>query len=303
VHYFTSGGIGRQKIRYPQSIGHECSGTIEEIGPGVHGLSKGQRVAIDPAMACGECDQCLSGRANTCRGLQFMGCPGQAPGTLAEYAALPATNCFPIPDSMSLVQAAVAEPLSIGIYAAGLAPMKPGAKAGVLGTGPIGLSVLMGLSGSEAVSYATDLLEERLAVARQVGAAWTGRPVARDVVSEILALEPEGLDVVFECAGTQETLDQGIELLKPGGTLVMVGITEGLRVSFDADLLRRKELRLQNVRRQNGCTEEAVRMIAEGRAKADLMVTHRFPLEKTQDAFETVAERRQGAIKAVIEVD
>lgn len=263
----------------------------------------GQRVAIDPLVACGRCDQCRAGRRNTCRSQRFLGCPGQLPGALVEYLALPKECCFPIPDSMTLTQAVMVEPFSIALYAVRLAELAPRARIGVLGSGPIGLCVLLAARALQDCSvYATDLLEERLGVARRCGATWIGNAAREDVARAIAEREPLGLDAVFECAGEQETLDQAVELLKPGGMLLVVGIPEVDRVGFSIDLLRRKELRVQSVRRQNQCTAAAIGMIASGAARVDPLVTHRFPLRETAKAFDLVAARRAGVVKAVIDI-
>jgi L-iditol 2-dehydrogenase len=151
-------------------------------------------------------------------------------------------------------------------------------------------------------TYVTDLLNDRLGLAKRCGADWTGAPTSDDVVKAILEREPGGLDCVFECAGRQETLDQAVELLKPGGTLVMVGIAETDRVSFKLDSLRRKELRLQNVRRQNDCTAAAIGLVASGAVDVDPLATHHFGLAETKAAFDLVADYADGVIKAIIHV-
>ncbi len=303
VHYYASGGIGAQRVQYPQTVGHECSGTVMEIGATVKNLKPGQRVAVEPAISCGQCDQCRAGRRHTCRKLQFMGCPGQSPGVMAEFLTIPAECCFPVPGSVTQVQAALAEPLSIGVYAHRLSGMEGGKTSAVLGAGPIGLCTLLSIRTKlPGATYVTDRLDGRLEVAKQCGADWTGSPEREDIVVEILKREPLGLDFVFECAGKQETLDQAVDLLKPGGTLVMVGIPECERVNFSIDSLRRKELRLQNVRRQNECLGLAVNLIASETIHADPLVTHQFPLERVKEAFEMVADYRDGVIKAMIRV-
>jgi len=303
LHYYTTGRIGSARVDYPFTIGHECAGTVVQTGADVGELRVGQRVAIDPLVACGRCDQCRAGRRNTCRNQRFLGCPGQLPGALVEYLAVPAECCFPIPDSVTLTQAAIVEPLSVGLYALRLAELESRARIGILGSGPIGLCVLLAARAlKDCTVYATDLLEERLEVARRCGASWTGNPAREDVVRAIAGLEPLGLDAAFECAGEQETLDQAVELLKPGGMLLIVGIPEVERVGFNIDLLRRKELRVQNVRRQNECTAPAIEMIASGTVQVDPLVTHHFPVCETAKAFELVAARRDGVVKAVIHV-
>jgi threonine dehydrogenase-like Zn-dependent dehydrogenase len=204
---------------------------------------------------------------------------------------------------MTLVQAAAVEPLSIGIYAQRLAQMQPGAKMAILGSGPIGLCVLLASRAAcEVTAYATDLLDERLEMARRCGATWTGNPKRTDVVRAIRELEPLGVDFVFECAGQQETLDQAIELLKPGGTVLMIGIPEVDRVSFSIHTLRRKEIQLQSVRRQNQCMAPAIEMVSNGAINLDQIVTHHFSLAETKQAFDLVADYRDGVVKAIVHV-
>ena len=303
LHYYTTGRIGCLVVEYPFLVGHECAGTVWEAGAEATGLRVGQRVAVDPLVSCGECDQCLQGRRHTCRKQGFLGCPGQLPGALAEYLVMPAECCYPIPDSMSFVEAVLVEPLSIGLYAAHLAGLEPGAKIGILGSGPIGLCVLLAARAAvNCTAYVTDLVDERLEVARRCGADWTGNPERQDVVAAVEEREPLGLDVVFECAGEQETLDQALRLLKPAGTLHIVGIPPGERISFNIDLLRRKELRVQNVRRQNQCMGRAIEMLVSGKVNADPLATHHFSLAESQAAFDLVAARRDGVVKAVIHV-
>jgi L-iditol 2-dehydrogenase len=303
VHYYVEGGIGRQRLTYPATLGHECSATVVEAGPAVERLGPGQRVAVDPAIACGRCDQCRRGRANTCRNLRFMGCPGEAPGAAAEYYTIPAENCFPIPDTISLDEAALVEPLSIGLHAVGLAGVKRGLRLGILGAGPIGLGVLLCARASRRVtSYVTDLLDERLAAARRCGADWTANAARGDVVAQIAAEQPEGLDVVFECSGDPACIDQGQEMLTPGGALVLVGIPPSPAVSFDVHTMRRKELVLRNVRRQNGCVGPVIRLMEEGKIDAGPLLTHRLPLGRIGEAFEMVAAYGDGVIKAMLQL-
>jgi len=301
MHYHRSGRIGAQQVHYPQSVGHECAGTVVEPGPGCERIQVGQRVAVEPALSCGHCDQCHAQRPHTCRNLRFMGCPDQAPGTLAERIVVPEIACHPVPQDMSAALAAVMEPFSIGVYAANLGQIQPGMSVGILGTGPIGLCILLALQIYPSLTlYATDLYQERLTMAERFGAHWTGHPTRLDMVSSILEHEPKGLDVVYECAGEQDTLDQAVELLKPGGRLVLVGIPESPRIHFNIDLLRRKELVLQNVRRQNGCMDEAIHRAQEGHVLLNPLITHTFNLSQVQSAFDLVAHYRDGVIKAVI---
>jgi L-iditol 2-dehydrogenase len=303
VHYYTAGRIGAAAVKYPFIVGHECAGIVLETGAEVTRVHPGQRVAIDPLVACGECDQCRQGREHTCRKQRFLGLPGQLEGALVERLVMPEECCHAIPDSLTMDQAVMTEPLSIGIHAQRLSGLAPDARIGILGSGPIGLCTLLACrAASGCTPYVTDLIDERLKVAAQCGAAWTGNPRHTDVIKAIRAAEPLGLDAVFECAGQQETLDQAIDLLKPGGTLLILGIPEVDRVSFPIHTLRRKELVIKNVRRQNRCVDGAIEMIAQGRINIEPLMTHRFPLAETAAAFELAAGYRDGVIKALVHI-
>jgi len=304
IHYYTQGKIGPHTAPYPFILGHELAATILEVGPGVKSLHPGQRVAVDPLIPCGECDQCRAQRKHTCRNQKFLGSSGLFPGALVEYLVMPAECCSPVPDSLNDDQVAMVEPLSIGVYAAQLAPLAPGARVGIVGSGPIGLCILLAIRAQtpDAAVYVTDLVDERLAVARACGADWTGNARQSDLIEAIRHLEPLGMDVVFECAGEQDAIDHSVELLKPGGTLLIVGIPEIERVSFNISLLRRNELRIINVRRQNECVEPAIDLIASGRVNVGPLITHHFRLEDTARAFELVSSRTNGVVKAIIRV-
>ena len=303
VHYYSSGRIGSQVVEYPFMVGHECSATVAAVGSKVMRIKVGEPVAVDPAMPCYECDQCRIGRENTCRKLKFLGCPGQVEGCLSEFMVMPERSVFPLGGKVSLVQAMLSEPLSIGMYAVKQSLVNADSQIAVLGSGPIGLSVLVAAEavGGVEQKYATDKIAERVGLAGKAGAKWAGNPLKEDVVEAILGQSALGMDAVFECSGEQDAIDQALELLRPGGKLMLIGIPTEPRISFVIDKLRRKEISVINIRRQNGCVEPTLDMLASGKADVDFMVTHRFKLEQAKEAFELVAGYRDGVIKAVIE--
>lgn len=302
IHYYTTGRIGSQVVQYPFRVGHECSATVVQTGRAVRRVKPGDKVAVDPAEWCGRCDQCLAGRFHTCRRLKFLGTPGQGEGCLCEYILMPEASCHRVARGTSLESAALVEPLSIGVYSVRLARMPLRGRAiGILGCGPIGMSVLLAARAEGAAKvYVTDKIDARLRLARRAGADWTGKADRPDTVTAVTSREPLLLDAVFECCGQQQALDQAVDLLKPGGTLVLVGIPETDRVSFSIDKLRRKEICIQNVRRQNECVPAAIALIEKRGVKPDFMITHRFKLEQTQEAFDLVAGYRDGVFKALI---
>ena len=302
VHYYTQGRIGSQVVQYPFPVGHEGAGEVVEVGIAVSRVKPGDRIAIEPAMPCGECDQCKVGRPHTCRKLRFLGCPNQADGCLTEFLVMPEDSCFPITDKLSYTEAAISEPLAIGLYAVNQSIPLKNASVGILGFGPIGMSVFLSATAKGASTiFVTDLVDERLQIARECGAIYTGNPNKSDVVAEVKAKEPLLLDVVFECCGKQEAIDQAIEMLKPGGKLMVIGIPEFDRWSFPVDQMRHKEICVQNVRRQNHTLEETLELLRTGKIDVGKMATHRFPFSRTKEAFDLVTEYGDGVMKAMVD--
>ena len=304
LHYYRTGRIGNAVLGDPWIIGHECAGVVESIGAEVKGLAPGDRVAVDPLIACGNCDQCRSGRVNTCRRQHFLGSPGQQQGCMCQLLVMPAACCVPVSPELSVGAAVMVEPLAIALHAQRLYGSVEGKAIGILGAGPIGLCMLgvARLAGAEATAI-TERLPERLEMARGLGATSLHRVGRSDVVREILALHPAGLDAVFECTGEQSAIDQAAEMLAPGGALMILGIPEIDRISFEMSVIRRKELRLGNVRRQNGCTEDAVAILGSKRLALDPIITHHFDARESQHAFDVAANYREGVGKALVHFD
>ena len=303
VHYYETGRIGSQVVEYPYVTGHECGATVMAVGDSVTRVKVGDAVAVDPAVSCYECAQCKMGRENTCYNLRFLGTPGQGEGCLCEYLVMPEDSCYPIHGATTFEQAVMCEPLAIAAYSVQRAKLLEKANIAILGSGPIGLCTFVSAKAENVnTCYMTDKINARIEAAKGAGATWVGNPDTQDIVEGILKQQPKGVDAVFECAGEQEAIDQCVDLLRPGGTLILTGIPRLDRISLAIDLLRRKEISLINIRRQNQCTQNAIDMVASGKVDVDFMITHHFPLERTKDAFELVAGYRDGVIKAMINV-
>ncbi|MCF6357030.1 MAG: alcohol dehydrogenase catalytic domain-containing protein [Draconibacterium sp.] len=302
IHYYSVGKIGTQVVEYPFPVGHECSGIIEEIGEKVTNIKVGDLVVVDPAVHCGVCDQCLAGRPHTCRNGKFLGCPGQLDGCLSEYIVMPDFTCFPVTGKLNPAQAALIEPLSIGVYTVNMAHIEnKSASVGIFGAGPIGLSVLMKLlaEGIENIGM-IEPLDYRLEKAKEIGAAYSINSDKEDVEEVVKQNEENLLDVVFEASGEQDAVTNALKILKPGGKLVLIGIPPSAQYTFNMDLMRRKELSVVNIRRQNHCVQEAIDLVVSGKIDVEKMVTHNFTLEETADAFDIVEGYKDGAIKAMI---
>jgi L-iditol 2-dehydrogenase len=302
IHYYTQGQIGSQIVKYPFTIGHEGAGVVVETGPEVKRVKKGDLIAIEPAMPCWKCDQCLEGRHHTCRNLKFLGCPGQASGCLMEYLVMPEESCFPLNGKLTADHGSISEPLAIGVYAVKKSGGVKNLKIGILGYGPIGMSVMLAAKAAGADSFfVTDKIEPRLSIAKKEGAVYTGNPLTEDVVKSIYKMENLGMDVVFECCGQQDAFDQAIQILKPGGRLIGIGIPEFERWSMNVETTRRREISIQFIRRQVDCVENALEMMENGEINVSNMVTHRFPFHQTKDAFDLVTGYKDGVMKAMID--
>jgi L-iditol 2-dehydrogenase len=302
MHLYDEGHIGDNWVEYPFVVGHEGVGIIEQVGTGVRHVKPGDRIAIEPAQSCGKCDQCLAGRPHTCRNMIFLGSPGQAVGILSEKIVIPGHCCFLLPDNLSNERACLAEPLSISIWAVDLAGIKPDSNIAILGSGPIGMCILL-YARQQGVKniYVTDKIDVRLEKSEKAGASWTGNPDKLDIVDIISKEEPLGLDCIFDCCGKQEAMDQAVELIKPGGKIMIVGIPEFDNWLFPTDKTRRKEMCIQNVRRQNDRLQKALDLIADRKVDTDQLVTHRFSFPRTNEAFDLVNDYRDGVMKALIE--
>lgn len=302
MHYYRTGRIGSQVVQYPFTVGHEGAGVVEEVGSAVTSVKPLDRVAIEPSIACGNCDQCMAGRTHTCRNNLFLGCPGQIEGNLAEYIVMPESQCIPLAEHQSIDDGAISEPMAIGLYALKQANLEGHESIAIIGFGPIGMSVFqMAQAHGFSNIYVSEKLPERSHIAQKLGAKWVGNPNEEDIVAAVSSLEHLLFDVVFECCGQQEAMDTAIEILKPGGKLMVVGIPEFDRWSFSADVARRKEISIINIRRQNNCTHETLEMLASGRVKGSAMITHRFPFSRVDEAFDTVSNYKDGVMKAIIE--
>jgi L-iditol 2-dehydrogenase len=302
IHYFTQGRIGSQKVIYPFTVGHEGAGLIVEVGKTVTKVKPGDIVAIEPAMPCHECDQCLAGRIHTCRKLRFLGCPGQAEGCLMEYIVMPEESCFALSGKLVPDHGSISEPLAIGVYAVKKSGGVKDLKIGILGFGPIGMSVMLAAK-AEGVKniFVTDKIDPRLSIALKEGAEFTGNVLKEDVVTNILEQTRLGLDIVFECCGKQEAFDNAVDILKPGGKLIVVGIPEFDNWSLNVEKTRRNEISLQFIRRQVDCVEPALEMMKNGTISIDNMITHRFPFDRTKEGFDLVAGYYDGVMKAMID--
>jgi L-iditol 2-dehydrogenase len=301
VHYYVDGRIGDAVVTFPHILGHEPAGEVVEVGSAVAGLRPGDRVAIEPAVSCGACEYCLSGRHNICPNVRFLATPPHQ-GVFSELAALPARAVITMPDGVSFDEAAVAEPLAIGLHAVNLARLELGEGIGIFGAGTIGLCVLLAARAAGAgLIVVTDPLEYRRRKALAIGADVAIDPSSPNAEEQILAAAgAHGLGATFEAAGEQQAVDHAINSTRPGGRALIIGIPREDRLSFDAHPARRKELAILHVRRSNGEAAAALDLIARGAIDVSPLITHRFALIQTDDALRTARDYADGVLKGLV---
>jgi L-iditol 2-dehydrogenase len=291
LHWFTEAGIGDARLAEPLVAGHEFAGVIEG------GPRDGMAVAVDPALPCGRCDTCLVGHQNLCPFVVFAGHGGHD-GALREYLSWPSWALHPLPESFSPADGAMLEPLGVALHALDLGHLRIGASVAVIGAGPIGLLLVQAVrrSGASRIVVVEPLAHRREAALR------FGADVALDV-DEARTLDDEsiGADVVYEIAGSDSAVDIALRCARPGARVVLGGIPDGDSTSFTASLARRKGLTLVLVRRMNHAYPRAIRLVEQGLIDVSSVVTHRYPLERVDEAF-TAAVAREG-LKVVVEPD
>jgi len=325
LHTYLDGRIGDTKVESPLILGHEFAGIVEAVGESARDgednpLVPGQRVAVDPATPCHRCEMCEAGHPNLCRRLHFCGLwPDD--GALQEFMICPARSCFPLLDSLSDAAGALLEPLGVALHAVDLGKLKVAHSVAVLGCGPIGLLILRlaKLSGADPI-YAFDCFPWRVEKALAWGAtqAWTleseanktlpplsmygGRGSTTNPVATIQK-EPDGrgIDVVFEAAWSDHSVEQAVEMACLGGRVVLVGIPSDDKIVMKHSVARRKGLTIMMSRRMKHTYPRAIQIATSG-VNLDDLVSHHFPLEQTAQAFAMNADYAEGVHKIVVDV-
>ncbi len=302
LHYYEEGRIGETRVSGPLVLGHEFAGQVERVGEGAPADLVGKRVAVEPGVSCGRCEWCLRGDYNLCPRIEFPGGPPHD-GALREFIAVPASSCFPVPDSFGADEAAAMEPLSVAIYTIDLAHIRAGDTVAIFGLGPIG--ILTGwcarIAGAGRILGA-DLHAYRCESAKRLGAAdetFDGRDAIRAILD---ATKGRGVDASIDAARSPDTAGQACLTARPGGRVVLTGISGNEHDSFPVSAARRKGLTVRWCRRFQHCYPRAIASTDSGRINLRPMLTHHFRLDETARAFEMVSNAADGVLKATIMV-
>jgi len=292
------------------TIGHEPVGVIAELGPGVDGYALGQRVVVGAITPCGQCYACLEAHQSQCGGHAMGGWRfgNTIDGCQAEYVRVPfaKANLAPIPDGLSDEQVLMCpDIMSTGFGGAENGAIRIGDTVAVFAQGPIGLCATAGarLRGASRI-IAIDTVPERLEMARQLGADHVVDYRTADPVQAILDItEGQGADVAIEALGTQQTFESCLRALRPGGTLSSLGVYSGkLSLPLEAFAAGLGDHRIVTTLCPGGKhrMRRLLDIVASGRIDLRPLVTHRFPLERIEEAYELFASQRDGVLKVAI---
>ena len=283
---------------YPRIIGHEGCGVVAEVGAAVTDLKVGDPVIIEPIHGCGTCYACRNGRYNCCPDIVVAGV--HADGVMEEYLVVEGEKLYKYDPSLTPVEAATAEPYTIGAQANAQAGTQPGDLVLIHGAGPIGMIICDIAESRGATVIVSEVNEERLKLAKDFGAKYIINPMKEDLKEAVMKLtDGKGVNVVFETSGVPALMSLSVELLGPHGRLVPLTFApEPVPVNFR--LINKNELVIAGTRNQNSKFKEVVESLPGRRDRIDRLVTHVFPAEEAEKAFRTAIDKNSGACKVVI---
>lgn len=304
IHGFESGPFippkdPNQKI----GLGHECAGTVVQVGARVQKIKVGDRVNIEPGIPCGKCKFCLSGHYNICPDVDFLATQPNYRGALTNYITHPESLTYKLPDNMDTMEGALVEPAAVGMHATMEADVKPGKKVVILGAGCIGLMTLQACRCMGAAEIVVvDVIPKRLDMAKKLGAMYTINGKEEDTVARAHELLGDwGADIVFETAGSPFTTRQTTQLVMRGGRIMIVGTVSGdTPINF---LSINREVKIQTVFRYANNYPMTIEAISSGRFDVRSMVTDIYDYHEVQRAFEESLSRKADIIKGVIKME
>ena len=308
LHMYESGRIGYTVASAPFVLGHEFMGEVVAVGEGAldgahQPLRAGQRVAVEPAVPCWRCELCEHGHPNLCPNHYFYGLFPED-GALRERMNVSARNCFPMPDALSDEVGPLLETLGVAIHAIDLSKIRVASTVAVLGAGPVGLLIarLALLAGASSV-FAFDKFDWRLRVARAWGATYAYNVDDCDPADVVMDLTGgRGVDVAIEAAWSDCSVQQAADMARYGGRLVLVGIAADDKLRLQHSVARRKGLTIMMARRMKHTYPRAIQLASSGKVKLEELVSHRFTLAQTAQAYASNAAYEPGVNKVILRV-
>jgi L-idonate 5-dehydrogenase len=293
LHYYNHGGFGLVRLREPMALGHEVAGVVEAVGAQAERIKPGDRVAISPSRPCNVCKFCREGRQNQCLDMRFYGSAMRFPhvqGAFRESLVCEETQAHIVADGVSLGEAAMAEPLAVCLHGARRAGSLLGKSVLVTGSGPIGtLAVLAARRAGAAEIVVTDVADGALGYAGKVGADKTINVAREPDGLQPYAVGKGAFDVMFEASGNEAALRGGLDVVRPGGVIVQLGL--GGEMKLPINTLVAKELELRGTFRFHEEFALAVTLIDKGLVDVKPLISATLPFTEATDAFELATDR------------
>ncbi|MBE0698770.1 MAG: alcohol dehydrogenase catalytic domain-containing protein [Anaerolineaceae bacterium] len=292
-------GVMDRRVKMPQIMGHEMSGTIAALGLGVEGYQIGDRVTVMPLDPCGSCPACLAGHSHICHNLKFLGI--DTPGALQSLWTVPAHTLHRLPDTLSLAHGALIEPLAVACHDVRLGEVQPDDYVAVLGGGPIGMLVALVARQAGARVVLSEINPYRIELAQSLGFTAVN-PQETDLTTYINDhTSGAGADVVFEVTGSAAGAKMMTSLARTRGRIVVVAIF-GKMPEVDLQCVFWRELKLRGVRvYESQDFEQAIALAAAGKLPLERLVTDVRPLDRLKTGFEDM-EAGGSVMKILIEV-
>nr|WP_162616076.1 NAD(P)-dependent alcohol dehydrogenase [Paenibacillus lutimineralis] len=301
VHYYEHGRIGRYVVEKPIILGHELAGEVVQVGAGVTNVSVGDRVAVEPGVACGRCEYCKSGRYNLCPDVVFMATP-PVDGAWAEYVAVRSDFLFQLPDGISFEQGALLEPLSVGMHAMIRGRVNPSDRLLVTGLGPIGLLAIQAakIYGVTEI-YATDIVPFRQDLAIEMGATAVINPAKEDLKERIAELTSgRGVTVIVESSGNGRAIPDALTTVNRGGRVVLVGMPAAKEIPVDINTIIDGEIDVYGLFRYANTYPSAIQALGRSDIDVERVITHKYALKDIQEAVEVARTEKETSIKVMI---
>jgi len=306
VHFWKDGRIDKWVITDPLVTGHESSATIVKVGSCVKNVKVGDRVVVEPGVGCMSCQTCKDGFYNLCADVTFHGVPPTG-GALRRYYNHSSAFVHKIPDNMSYAEGALMEPLAVAVYACKRANISQGLgqKIMVTGAGPVGLLTALAAKamGAEDVCI-LDVNESRLKFAQSLGIKKTllvNTKLDTEALSDqVVSLLGDSPDITLECSGAEQSLNVAIYVTKDGGNVIMVGLNHN-KITVALSSAACREVNLLGIKRYRHSFPLAIYLVSSGKLDVKPLITHRFKIEESLQAFEIASSLTSGAIKVQIE--
>ncbi|WP_339183984.1 NAD(P)-dependent alcohol dehydrogenase [Oceanobacillus sp. FSL W7-1293] len=301
IHYFEHGGIGNTKVKTPFILGHECAGEVIQIGRNVEKFTLGDRVAIEPGVACRLCENCKLGRYNLCPSVAFFATP-PIDGALCQFVKIRADFAHVIPDQLSYQEAALIEPFSVSLHAAHRTCLRLGHTVAITGMGPVGLMSIIAAKAYGAKNIiVSDVEPKRLEIAKQLGATHVLNPISDNVIEEIFAVtNNKGVDLAWECSGNKSAFQTILQTIKRGGKMAVIGLPPEENITFNIHTVSGLEVDIIGIFRYANTYSQGIDILGSGQYDLQPLMTNHYGLEDTQIALEKAMYDKKNSIKIMI---